>query len=228
VAGSNGKTTTKELLAALLGSRYRTLRSEASHNNDVGVPMTLLRMDSRHEAAVLEAGTNHPGELAPLARMIAPEIGLVTSIGREHLEHFGGIDGVVAEEGSLGEELPPAGVLVINGDHGHAGVLAARTRAHVVKAGFAPGNAWRPRVVESRWESTLFLLSAPGPEWNGEFEIGLPGRHMVANAAVALAAAAAMGVAPDDAREALARFRGAKQRLQWSDLGVAVLGDMAE
>jgi UDP-N-acetylmuramoyl-tripeptide--D-alanyl-D-alanine ligase len=95
VSGSNGKTTTKELLAALLSTGLRTLRSEASFNNDIGVPLSLLRIGPGHEAAVLEAGTNHPGELAPLVRMIAPHVGLVPSIGREHLEHFGDLDGVI-------------------------------------------------------------------------------------------------------------------------------------
>ena len=108
VGGSNGKTTTKELIASVAGSGRRLLKSEASFNNDIGVPLTLLSIDSSHEAAVLEAGTNHPGELAPLVRMIAPRLGVITSIGREHLEFFGDLDGVVREEGSLAEGLPAA------------------------------------------------------------------------------------------------------------------------
>src|SRR5207249_4788217 len=89
VAGSNGKTTTKELLASALKQRGATLASEASFNNDIGVPMTLLKLEKRHQSAVLEIGTNHPGELAPLIKMVAPEFGIITSIGREHLEYFG-------------------------------------------------------------------------------------------------------------------------------------------
>ena len=82
VGGSNGKTTVKELLASVLRQKFPTLASEASFNNDIGVPMTLLRLETFHQAAVLEAGTNHPGELAPLLKMIAPKIGVITSIGR--------------------------------------------------------------------------------------------------------------------------------------------------
>jgi UDP-N-acetylmuramoyl-tripeptide--D-alanyl-D-alanine ligase len=226
VAGSNGKTTTKEILAGLLATKFRTLKSEASFNNDVGVPLTLLRMESSHEAAVLEAGTNHPGELAPLVRMIAPRIGLVPSIGREHLEHFVDLEGVLAEESALGEALPADGLLVVNGDQDSSAVLASRTRARVVRAGFGPRNEWRARLAATRWESTVFLLAAPNPRWCGEFELGMPGRHMVANAVVALAAAAEMDVDPEDARMALARFSGTKQRLQWTDMGgVRLLDD---
>jgi len=88
VGGSNGKTTTKELISAVLRQKFATVWSEASFNNDIGVPQTLLRMDSTHQAAVLEVGTNHPGELAPLVRMIQPRFGVITNIGREHLEFF--------------------------------------------------------------------------------------------------------------------------------------------
>ena len=94
IGGSNGKTTTKDILATLLGQRFETLSSEASFNNDVGVPATLLKLGPKHEAAVVELGTNHPGELAPLMQMTAPDYGVLTGIGREHLEFFGDLQGV--------------------------------------------------------------------------------------------------------------------------------------
>src|ERR1019366_473867 len=94
VGGSNGKTTTKELVASVLRQKIATLWSEASFNNDIGVPLTLLRLEKTHQAAVLEAGTNHPGELAPLLKMIRPNYGVITCIGREHLEFFGDLAGV--------------------------------------------------------------------------------------------------------------------------------------
>jgi len=109
VAGSNGKTTTKELVASVLRQRLTTLCSEASFNNDIGVPLTLLRLEESHDAAVLEAGTNHPGELAPLVKMIEPGYGILTCIGREHLEFFGDVSGVAREEGWLAELLPAQG-----------------------------------------------------------------------------------------------------------------------
>ena len=106
VGGSNGKTTTKELVASVLKERLATLWSEASFNNDIGVPLTLLRLDKSYQAAVLETGTNHPGELAPLVKMIRPNYGVITSVGREHLEFFDDVAGVAQEEGWLAELLP--------------------------------------------------------------------------------------------------------------------------
>lgn len=217
VAGSNGKTTTKELLAALLETQFPTLRSQASFNNDIGVPLSLLELDGSHRAAVLEAGTNHPGELAPLVRLIAPRYGVVPQIGREHLEHFGDIDGVIAEESALGEGLPADGVLFLNGDCEAARPLASRTSARVVRTGFDAGNDWQARILENGWTSTRFEVTAPEPEWCGVFEIAVPGRHMVSNAILALAAAAELRVQPEAARKALSQFSGAKQRLQWSE-----------
>lgn len=217
VAGSNGKTTTKELLAALLETQFPTLRSQASFNNDIGVPLSLLELDGSHRAAVLEAGTNHPGELAPLVRLIAPHYGVVPQIGREHLEHFGDIDGVIAEESALGEGLPADGVLFLNGDCEAARPLASRTSARVVRTGFDAGNDWQARILDNGWTSTRFEVTAPEPEWCGVFEIAVPGRHMVSNAILALAAAAELRVQPEAARKALSQFSGAKQRLQWSE-----------
>ena len=217
VAGSNGKTTTKELLASLLATSLPTLRSQASFNNDIGVPLSLLGLDSGHRAAVLEAGTNHPGELEPLIRMIAPRYGLIPQIGREHLEHFGDLHGVLEEESALGAVLPAEGVLFLNGDCEAARPLAQRTRARVIRAGFGPDNDWQTRILESDWHSTRFAVTAARAEWSGNYEIAVPGRHMVSNAVLALAAAAELGILPGAAREALARFSGAKQRLQWSE-----------
>ena len=143
VGGSNGKTTAKNLLAAVLRQRFKTLSSEASFNNDIGVPLTLLNLDATHRAAVLEVGTNHPGELAPLVRLIEPQFGLLTSIGREHLEFFGDLKGVAEEEGWLAELLPAEGRLLINGDSPEIDGILRRTRARVIRVGLGPDNDWR-------------------------------------------------------------------------------------
>ncbi len=135
VGGSNGKTTMKELLASVLRQKFPTLWSEASFNNDIGVPVTLLRLEKTHQAAVLEAGTNHPGELAPLVKMVQPKFGVITNIGREHLEFFGDVAGVAQEEGWLAELLPADGKLFLNGDNEWTEKIAARTRAKVVRVG---------------------------------------------------------------------------------------------
>src|ERR1035437_2369263 len=140
VGGSNGKSNTKGLRASVLRQKLATLWSEASFNNDIGVPLTLLRLEKSHQAAVLEAGTNHPGELAPLLKMIRPNYGVVTCIGREHLEFFGDVAGVAREEGWLAELLPADGKLFVNGDDEWTGRLAERTRAVVVRGGVFGGR----------------------------------------------------------------------------------------
>jgi len=229
VAGSNGKTTTKELLAAVLGAAFPVLKSAASYNNDVGVPATLLRLERRHRAAVLEAGTNHPGELAPLIRLMAPRLGVLTSIGREHLEFFGNLDGVVAEEGWLAELLPPAedgGVLVLPATMARAEDLIRRTRARVVRVGPGAGSDWQAGIRAMDWSGTTFAVRAADTAWNGEYTMVLPGRHSVGNALLALAVARELGMDPLAAREGLAAFQPAPQRLSpLAAAGVHVLDD---
>src|SRR5207247_2810533 len=148
VGGSNGKTTTKELLASVLGQRFETLWSEASFNNEIGVPLTLLKLDQWHQAAVLEVGTNHPDELAPLVRMVEPQFGVITNLGREHLEFFGDLKGVADEEGWLAELLPAHGKLFVHGDSPELERILRRTRVKVIRVGFGPDNDWRASDVK--------------------------------------------------------------------------------
>lgn len=226
VAGSNGKTTTKELLAAVLGTCGPVLRSEASFNNDVGVPLTLLRLGAGDRVAVLEAGTNHPGELAVLLGMIRPRIGVLTGIGREHLEHFVDLAGVAREEGALAEVLGEEGLLVLNGDAPFADEIAARSRARVLRFGMGEGNPWRVVKSWSTWEGEEFELVTPKAGWTGRWRVGVPGRHMAGNAAAALAVSSELGVDVDAARQALSGFRGARRRMEVVEAGgVRILDD---
>jgi len=226
IGGSNGKTTTKALVAAVVRQKFPTLWSEASFNNEIGVPLTLLRLDRSHQAAVLEAGSNHPGELAPLVRMIRPDCGLITCIGREHLEFFGDLGGVVREEGWLAELLPAAGKLFINGDGEWAPRLAERTRAQVVRVGLAAGNDWRARDLHPDKRGVKFLVEAPRPEFAGEYRITLLGRHQVVNALFAIAVGAELGLDREAAARGVADCRPPKMRLElWESGGLSVLDD---
>jgi UDP-N-acetylmuramoyl-tripeptide--D-alanyl-D-alanine ligase len=226
VAGSNGKTTTKELLASVLRQRFATLWSEASFNNDVGVPLTLLKLERKHQAAVLEAGTNHPGELAALLEIIRPQYGVLTSIGREHLEFFGDLEGVAREEGMLAEMLPADGKLFVNGDDEWTRKIVQRTRAGVVRSGFADGNDWRVRSLRVDMEGVAFRVEAPSADYAGEYRINLLGRHQVTNALFAIAVGAELGVTRAEIERGLAECRPAKMRLQlWEANDVRVLDD---
>lgn len=226
VGGSNGKTTTKELLAAVLRQRFATVWSEASFNNDIGVPQTILRMDHTHQAAVLEVGTNHPGELAPLVRMVQPRLGVITNIGREHLEFFRDLDGVAQEEGALAELLPADGKLFLNGDDVFAPALAERSRAEVVRVGFGERNHWRIAWSRLAKDGTSFRVQAPRDEFSGDYRIGLLGRHQVTNALFAIAIGAELGLTRDEIELGLAECKPAKMRLQSYELnGIRVLDD---
>jgi UDP-N-acetylmuramoyl-tripeptide--D-alanyl-D-alanine ligase len=226
VGGSNGKTTVKELIASVLRQKWATLWSEASFNNDIGVPLTLLRLEKAHQAAVLEAGTNHPGELAPLVKMIQPKYGVITSIGREHLEFFGDVAGVAREEGSLAELLPAEGRLFVNGDSEWMEPVVRRTRAPVVRVGFGGKNDWRARGIRLDKNGATFRVDAPRAEFNGEYRVNLLGRHQVVNALLAVAVGEELGLGVSAVRDGLAGCQPAKMRMQfWEVGGVRVLDD---
>lgn len=226
VGGSNGKTTTKELIAAVLRQKLSTLWSEASFNNDIGVPLTLLKLDSHHEAAVLEIGTNHPGELTPLMAMAAPRYGVITSIGREHLEFFGDLAGVVEEEGWLAELLPRDGKLFINAETPHADEIIARTCALVVRVGLRGWCDWNATQLRLDETGVTFNVVAPRSEFCGEYRLNLLGRHQVTNALLALAVGAELGLSADELRRGLLACAPPKMRLQvWEVHGVRVLDD---
>jgi len=245
VGGSNGKTTVKELVASVLRQKFSTLWSEASFNNDIGVPATLLRLNKTHQAAVLEAGTNHPGELAPLVKMIAPKFGVITNIGREHLEFFGDVAGVAQEEGALAELLPADGKLFLNGDNEWSEKIAARTKAKVVRVGIGEKNDWCAKKIRLDKSGVTFSVTAlcerrggdeearrsqtaatAMSEFCGEYRINLLGRHQVTNALFAIALGAELGLDRAEIQDGLVACPPPKMRLNfWEVNGVRVLDD---
>jgi UDP-N-acetylmuramoyl-tripeptide--D-alanyl-D-alanine ligase len=226
VGGSNGKTTTKELIASALTRKLATVWSEASFNNDIGVPLTLLRIEKKHQAAVLEAGTNHPGELAPLVKMIRPQFGVLTNIGREHLEFFGDLDGVAREEGALAELLPADGALFVNGDNPWTDSIAKRTRVKIVRVGTGENCDWRAEKIRLDKNGVTFRVMAPKAEFSGEYRINLLGRHQVANALLSIAVSEELGLGRPEIRDGLAECQPPKMRLNfWEAGGVRILDD---
>ena len=226
IGGSNGKTTVKELNASGLRQKLATVWNEASFNNDIGVPLTLLRLEKKHQAAVVEAGTNHPGELAPLVKMIQPKFGVITNIGREHLEFFGDVAGVAREEGWLAELLPADGKLFLNGDNEWTGKIAARTKAQVVRVGLGEKNDWCAEKIRLDKNGVTFRVQAPKEEFCGEYRVNLLGRHQATNALFAVAVSEELGLGRAEIQRGLAECQPAKMRLQfWEVNGVRVLND---
>jgi UDP-N-acetylmuramoyl-tripeptide--D-alanyl-D-alanine ligase len=226
VGGSNGKTTTKELIGAVLRQKLTTLWSEASFNNDIGVPLTLLKLEKAHRAAVLEVGTNHPGELEPLVRIIEPAYGVITSIGREHLEFFGDLAGVAREEGWLGEVLPAGGKLFIHAGAEWIQSISRRTRAPVVTIGESPDNDWRARDLRPDKLGLSFRVEGPSAQYSGEYRVNLLGRHQAVNALMAIALGAELALSSSEIERGLRECKPARMRLQvWEVNGVRVLDD---
>ena len=220
VAGSNGKTTTKEMLAAILAQRGECLATRGNLNNHLGVPLTLLRLAARFPNAVIEMGANRAGEVAELVALARPAIGLITNAGAEHLEGFGSLEGVARAEGEMVAGLAADGVAVINADDEYAPLWRSLTRARVVDFGFAPGAA--VRATEVRLEATVqgfatrFTLHSTGGAV--PVALALAGRHNVSNALAAAAAALAAGATPQQVAAGLASVQAVAGRLQFKPL----------
>ncbi|WP_298565853.1 UDP-N-acetylmuramoyl-tripeptide--D-alanyl-D-alanine ligase [uncultured Aliiroseovarius sp.] len=192
VTGSVGKTSTKEMLRAVLSAQGRTHAAEASYNNHWGVPLTLARMPQDAEFAVIEIGMNHPGEIGPLARMARPHVALVTTVAAAHLEAFDDLSGIAREKGAIFEGLAPGGIAVINGDLDTTHVLAeAATGFQAESFGEGAKNVHRLTHVSLTPDATICKAVIAGEEQ--VFKIASPGRHFAMNALAALVAARALG-----------------------------------
>lgn len=223
ITGSNGKTSTKALLKSALARGQSVLTSPASFNNDVGVPLTLLEMSDEHQAAILEIGTNHPGEIAHLTQMVKPSIGIITSVGGSHIGHFGTIEAVVQEKGSLAEALPEDGVLFLNSDSSWCTSLAERTCAKVISVGFHEGSDWLLSECRISQSQTTCHIYHKEQRINTNFEIPVSGEHQAVNAGLAFAAAFELGVHPDQIKEGLANAEMPGMRMEVVETPVATL-----
>ena len=194
VTGSVGKTSTKEMLAGMLSDQGRTHASVASYNNHWGVPLTLARMPADTEFAVIEIGMNHPGEIAPLARMARPHVVMVTTVAAAHLEAFGNIEGIAAEKASIVEGLEPEGTAVLNCDIETFPILEAAAQAAGARViTFGESDAAHHRVLSLETVDGTSVVQARA--WRSPllYKVSAPGRHFAVNALGALAAAWTMG-----------------------------------
>ena len=228
VTGSNGKTTTREMIAAILGTRGAVLKSEGNLNNEVGLPLTLLGLTAGHQAAVAEMGANHPGEIARLAAIAEPQVGVVTNAAPAHLEGFGSVDAVADAKAELYQGLPPGGVAVANADDARMLRRAQQSGRRLIT--FARGRGRRGDVVVAEIlghsEDGLNFLLGIG---NREVEVRLPlvGEHNAVNAAAAAAAAVALGCTDREIARGLGVVRPVGRRLRLEELpsGVFLVDD---
>lgn len=227
VTGSNGKTTTKEMVADVLAQRWPVLRTEGNLNNRIGVPQTLFRLTPRHKAAVVEMGVDQVGQTARLCEIVRPTVGLITNIGPDHLEFFGSMDVSAQAKGELLEFLPPEGSAVLNADDAYFGYLASRARCEVLAFGLSSKAQVRAeRLTMGSRQGTQFLLRLPGRSKPQPVSIRVHGLHNILNALAAAAVGHAMGLNPGTIAEGLARFRPAAMRSQVLTVGgIRIIND---
>ena len=197
ITGSNGKTSTKELVAAALGRRYNVLHTSGNLNTETGVPLTMLRLEPEHTALVLEMGIQRPGDIGRLVDLAQPSIGIITNIGVVHIEFFASQDDLAASKGELVKGLPESGLAVLNADDKYFDHLAGMTPAGVSSFGFAQGDYRAENYRTLREGGSAFSVRGI------EVRLGLEGRHQALNAVAALAAADFAGVPLEVGAEAL-------------------------
>ena len=221
VTGSNGKTTVTQMLASILrAARPETsLATQGNFNNEIGLPLTLLRLRASHRVAVVELGMNHPGEIARLAAMARPTVALVNNAQREHLEFMGTVDAVARENGSVITALPPDGVAVFPQDDAFAdvwrGLAGQRRQMTFVMDSTGTGPTSRQadvRCTRASWNGTAWQVQATTPDGALQFTLPMAGRHNAGNALAAATCAMAAGIALADIRRGLESFTPVKGR----------------
>jgi UDP-N-acetylmuramoyl-tripeptide--D-alanyl-D-alanine ligase len=225
VTGSVGKTTTKEMIAAVLATRWKTHRPRSSFNNQWGVPLTLLAARPEHEALVLEIGANQPGEIASLAEIARPTVAVVTAVAAVHTEFFRSLDGVREEKAALVRAVGAGGTVVLNADDARVAGMARDTSAPVVTYGLAPAArvCASGDVVEDR-DGLRFTLEVDGRAQ--PVALAFAGRHNVPNALAAAAVGVALGFSLPAIAAGLAASQPVKGRCVWREAGgVRVLDD---
>jgi UDP-N-acetylmuramoyl-tripeptide--D-alanyl-D-alanine ligase len=227
VTGSNGKTTTKDMVAAVLMQRWRTLKTEGNFNNRIGVPYTLFRLTARHQAAVIEMGVDHRGQTTRLCEIARPTIGLITNIGPDHLEFFGSMEGSAQAKAELLDMLPAKGAAVLNRDDPYFDYLAARVQCRVISFGLSEKADVRAIQVSSdARKGTTFGLMLPGKSRHTPVVIKVHGVHNVGNALAAAAVGYALNLPGTAIPEGLGRFRPAAMRSQVvAHRGIQIVND---
>jgi len=221
ITGSNGKTTAKDMTAAVLASKYRILKTEGNFNNLIGLPLTLFRLKGDEDMAVIEMGMNHLGEIDRLAEIASPETGVVTVVARAHLEGLGGLSNVARAKGELIARLPEKGLSVINAESKFAPEfrrIARKRGARVAGFGVSKSADYRAEAIKlDGFKGVRFAVKVRGKK--ATFKIGVPGRHNVTNALAAIAVGDRYDVPVSKMKTALARFHAGSKRMEVVKLG---------
>ena len=212
VTGSVGKTTTKDMTAAVLGARFRVHKTEGNFNNDIGVPLTLLRLEAQHEVCVVELGMDHAGEIDNLARLVEPDMALITNIGDAHIENLGSRENIFKAKCEIFPHLKRDGLAVLNGDDPLLASLEGTLAQRTVFVGEGEGLDYTARDLSSDGAGHLFCrVKTP----RSQFEANIPalGSHMIYPTLMAAAVAEALGMAPDEIIRGIGAFLPTKMRM---------------
>jgi UDP-N-acetylmuramoyl-tripeptide--D-alanyl-D-alanine ligase len=230
ITRSNGKTTVKEMVAAILSVNAATLYTQGNLNNDIGVPLTLLRLNGDHRFAVIEMGANHPGEIAYTSQYAKADVAIITNVGPAHIEGFGSIDGVAKAKGEIIHALGPEGVAIINADDGYFDYWKSIAGTRKTLSFGVDGNAAvtahsiKTEIVANEFATTFDMVTTEGTL---AIKLKLAGHHNVANALAATAACLALDIKLGQIKQGLERVKPVTGRLQplVSRLGNIVIDD---
>jgi UDP-N-acetylmuramoyl-tripeptide--D-alanyl-D-alanine ligase len=223
ITGSNGKTSTKDFAAAVLARRFRVTKTQGNFNNHVGLPRTILEATAQDELAVWEIGMNHPGEIAALAKIAAPDVGIITNIGVAHIEFMGSREKIAEEKGALAEAIGAEGTVILNADDPFTEGIATRTRGKVILAGTTAGTI-RASEINQSGSGTDFTILEGAHRCRAQLPV--PGLHMVQNALLAVASGRVFGLSLEECAAGLVAAPLTKARLQVKEIhGVQFLDD---
>ncbi len=222
ITGTNGKTTTKELLWSLLTSSYRCHKNEKNFNNEIGVPHALLGLSADHEYAVIEMGMNHPGEIARLSHIVQPDIAIITSVGEGHLEFLGSVENVARAKAEIIRGMKPDSLLYVNADSPYVEIVAEEAGARGVRLKTFALDA-KADIMPEKMSLGVHEVEIV---YRGElYRAPLYGMHNAYNLLIALAIALDLGVTPEKAKEALARIEAVDKRSEIIECDCTVIND---
>ncbi len=223
ITGSVGKTTTKEMIAHVLSSHFLTLKTEGNYNNNIGMPFTLMNLRKEHEAAVIEMGTNHFGEISYLSEIAKPDLAVITSIADAHIEYLGSKEGVLRAKCEILDGMSPDATLICDGDNPYLWGLKETLKRPIVFCGVDRKEAdFVGTPIEMTPSYCCFTVSG----LSGEFEINTGGIHNVRNALLAIAVGKHYGLSDDEIRRGLAGFTNVGERQNRVEIrGVEVISD---
>lgn len=224
ITGSVGKTSTKEMIAAVLSGKWHVHKTEGNFNNEIGLPLTLFKLKKEHEVAVIEMGMNHFNEIHNLACCSLPDVGVITNIGTSHIENLGSREGILKAKLEILEGLNPEGILIINGDNDLLGALD-KLPVSKITYGLQPCNDYWAEDIRSEGEFTMATVHSPKQTY--AIRIKALGEHMVYNTLAAIAIAEYYQLSEAEIHRGLASYAPAKMRMQITNLenGITIMDD---